>query len=449
MPHLAIDAGYLYLTQWSMVLAFVFAIRALPESSLDAKWTIVSLGLIGAVAGFTFIASEPPRLLEDFRAAYLRAGAAVLIHPQELISELQRGVDGFVNLPIVAYLFAPFAAIPGRTGELSFTLLGLVAVLCAWYGLCTLLNLGRRERMLLLLLFAAWGPLHNSVKEGNTSHFVLLLLVGALTAIKFKRDFLAGAMLGLASIIKLPLLLFAAYALLRRRWNVLAGGATVCTLIALFSLLIFGWSAHVAWYVDVLAPYSEGQVLAFNVQSVRAFLGRLISDASVLTSWDLAELPSFVRGFGTLISLSLLAFVGLVVARPISEANHVAASERAAEIEFSLIVLLACIVSPLSWSHYYCWLLVPAALLMTPERLNLSKWSARAGLLAVALALPPVLMPPDSFGRDAWFVNLGVSHLLIAACIMIAVLLRARMRLFEDTSTVGASSASQSLSTAV
>lgn len=430
MPKLAIDPGYLYLLHGMIVLGCAYLIGALPPRAASAAHSrFVALLALGVLACFTFIVSEPPRLLEDFRTAYLRAGQAVLVGPAELISELQRGVDGFVNLPVVAYLFAPLAMLPGRGPDIAFTAIGLLSILISWYGLCLSFDLDRRNRLLLLLFFAACGPLHNSVKEGNTSHFVLLLLVTAVLSLKFNRKFLAGTLLGLASIIKLPLLLFGLYALLRRQWRMLAGGVSICTIAALSSLLIFGWSAHVTWYTDVLAPYSSGQILAFNVQSVRSFLGRMVFDPTVLTSWDVFELPSYIRALSTAAALALLVVAAAIVLLPFRNSAINAYQGRSA-IEFSLVLLLACIVSPLSWSHYYCWLLVPTALFIAaPRQLAVEKATVRVGLVSAALTLPPILMPANSFVTESWYVRFGVSYLFLAACVMTAAIMLARVRI--------------------
>lgn len=431
MPQLAIDAGYAYLLHGLLLAACAYLISTLPPRATSSRhWLLAQLLSVGVLAFFTFVVSEPPRVLEDFRTAYFRAGQAVSIGPAELIAELQRGVDGFVNLPVAAYLFAPLAMLPSRGADIVFTALGLLAILVAWYGLCVCFDLQRRERMLLLLLFAACGPLHNSVKEGNTSHIVLLLLVGALLSLRHRREFLAGALLGFAAIIKLPLLLFGAYAILRRQWQLLAGGATVCVAVVLSSLLVFGWSAHLTWYEEVLAPYSTGQVLAFNVQSVRAFLGRMIFDSTVLTNWSPVELSSTVRVLSTVLCLTLLAIFTAVVLRPAIHPHSSNLLQTRTAIEFSLVLVLSCVLSPLSWSHYYCWLLVPAALFLAArERLTLARSSARLGLVGVVLTLPPILMPPASFGEKGWYVHFGVSYLFLAACMMTFALMLARVSL--------------------
>src|SRR5690606_33624375 len=38
-------------------------------------------------------------------------------------------------------------------------------------------------------------------------------------------------------------------------------------------------------------------------------------------------------------------------------------------VEFLIVFVLCCLVSPLAWSHYYCWMLLPLTLLLADSAL--------------------------------------------------------------------------------
>ena len=114
---------------------------------------------------------------------------------------------GFVNLPIVAYFFAPFAAFDFQWGAMLFFVTGLAMVMGTWLLLVRLAGLGINERWMLLLLIAANGPLHYSLKEGNTAHMGLFALALGLYFLRSGRDIAAGAVLSIGALLKLPLLL--------------------------------------------------------------------------------------------------------------------------------------------------------------------------------------------------------------------------------------------------
>ena len=399
--------------------ATILLIRYLERWSKSILATGLQLSAIGFMAAFTFAVSEPPRLFEDFREAYYAAGLAVLNGPDSLIVQLQRGVEGFVNLPIVAYLFAPFALLQPKLAAVVFAVVGLASILLAWWMLCRALNLSRFESLVLLALFAACGPLHNSLKEGNASHIVLAFLVGMLWAVKRRRELIAGVLFACAALIKLPLSLLGVYFVFRRRWRLLSGAFAAGALVATLSLLVFGWAAHKTWYTDVLVPYSSGQVLAFNVQSMQAFVGRFSAEGSVLWDWNLYELPLRTRIVVSIFSVVLLCSA-------VASAYALRESRRlpAIDVDFSYALIAACVLSPLSWSHYYAWLLVPVAILaanLRPQR-NLGTYVTCG---SIAMFSWPIVGPSTDVGSR--LANLFASHLFISALLLgVAIFLTGR-----------------------
>src|SRR5690606_12090466 len=150
------------------------------------------------------ISESPPVAMQDFQDAYYAAGVALQGGPTGLAPLIERGTDGFVNLPIVAYLFWPFGLLANVPAMILFSVLGAACVLWTWRLLVREFDLDDRQAAMLLFLVAANGPLMYGVKEGNTSHFILLLLLLGLAAARGGRDFAAGLWLGVAAIIKPP-----------------------------------------------------------------------------------------------------------------------------------------------------------------------------------------------------------------------------------------------------
>ncbi|OYW86667.1 MAG: hypothetical protein B7Z22_06215, partial [Hyphomonas sp. 32-62-5] len=97
-----------------------------------SEFKIITTGAL--LGGLTFALQyvPPPHwLMADFEKAYYPAGLAVLRGDHQALSELlAQGVYGFVNLPIVAFVFAPFALLPRLVSGMVFLALGLWA--CVW-----------------------------------------------------------------------------------------------------------------------------------------------------------------------------------------------------------------------------------------------------------------------------------------------------------------------------
>ncbi|MBD2022128.1 DUF2029 domain-containing protein, partial [Leptolyngbya sp. FACHB-36] len=220
------------------------------------------------------LATEPQArdAFVDFTKAYYPAAKAALFNPAELYARSDDDLT-FVNLPIVALLFAPFAALDVSTAAALMTAIGAIATIAACYLCIRYTNVTGWQRVLLVGLFVANGPLFYNLRIGNTSQYTLLLLLGALW-LQPKRSVLAGCLLAIAGIIKVPLLLFGAYYVLRGRWRVVAGFVGTLLAIGLASLLVFGPDLHVTWYQACIQPFAGKPISAFNVQSVDGLLSR-------------------------------------------------------------------------------------------------------------------------------------------------------------------------------
>ena len=101
--------------------------------------------MCAVMAVFMFKISEPPDIFSDFYKAYYPAGEAVLSGDEAtgLAATMRQGAGGFVTLPILAWLFAPFAMLPPVASGYVFFLLGVIATIAAWYLLVRLAELDR------------------------------------------------------------------------------------------------------------------------------------------------------------------------------------------------------------------------------------------------------------------------------------------------------------------
>jgi hypothetical protein len=410
----------------------LWAIQWLSRTSRSLPWVAaaaVASALVIAI--FVFAASEPPVLFFDFRKAYYPAGKAVLEQPASIVPLIERTVFGFVNLPIVAYLFAPLALMPFKWAAGLFTLLGLVAVFGAWVLLVRVAQLDGSKPWLLLLLMAGNGPLHNSLKEGNTSHIVFLALAAGLQLLRAKRDLAAGVLLGVSALIKLPLLLFGVYFVLRQHWRAALGFALVWVLAVVLSLAVFGLAVNRRWFEISVLQFSGSPIGAFNVQSIPAFLVRLREDAHVLTDWKALQ-ADVTQRFVAFVIIGLLYLAAARACLAPSKAPPPWGSttaHQASDVEYLLVLALALVGSPISWSHYYVWLLMPIAFFLKGhphfESGTAGNRLAWLGIFLITpvvevLQLPPTLM--------TLYVKIGVSHLLLGGLIWFALLARLRAR---------------------
>lgn len=386
----------IWLGQLCLLAGGASLLQRAPGRAAPPHGVVIAACVLAAVAGFGLTAPTQP--FEDFLTAYLPAGRAATGGGDAVAALYVSGIQGFVNLPLLAWLFAPFAPLPDSWASWAFLAGGVAATVLAYRQLCALYLPEARDRFALLLVFAFCGPLLYSMREGNLSHWVLALVTAALVALRHRRDGTGGALLALAVLLKPPLLLLGLYAALAGRWRIVAGGAATLTGVGSASLLLMGVDAHVSWYQQTIAPYSHLVVPAYNVQSIAATVYRATHDASVLLDWEARPLEGLAASVSTMLSLLLLVLAA-------GSAWWFARRGRERGFEHGLVLMLlgSCLVSPLSWSHYYCFALPTIAILLDGR----SRQSTAANLL---LSLAVLLVVPLVRPLLIWNETLALLH---------------------------------------
>lgn len=365
-------------------------------------WAAVLL-VGGAIHLALWPLSEPGLLFSDFMKAYWVA--AEHLWRGGLNAHYPFTVSGnWSNLPVVGWLFVPLVPLGKVAAGWAYLVIGAAATLASWGLLARLAGLRAAGAAVLLLLFLLNGPLLNSLREGNSTHLVLLTMVAGLVFWQRGREFAAGAAFGLCAIVKLPLLLFGIYFLLRRRWTIAAGGAASIGLMGLASLAIFGLADHFLWFEDAVNPYLGNTVPAFNAQSIDAFVMRLSTGAVELLYWGPIEpslLQKIIRYGIVLPMLGGFAWLAWREERRGLVLPGTGAPEPHDLLQFCAVLAIALVISPLSWTHYYLLLLIPAAL-QIGGRLGLPDDAVTRVLFwgGYALASLPVVMPAMELDPD-------------------------------------------------
>lgn len=374
--------------------------------------------------------SEPVSLFGDFYKAYYPVAERLWREGAHRTWDLGESMGlGFVNIPIVAWLFVPLAEFDMDDAGWVFLALGIAASAAAWVILTRFARPEKNIGAVLLFFFLINGPLVYSLREGNTSHFMLVLMVVALLLWNARMDYAAGLVLGACAIIKLPLLIFGAYFLLRQRWRIVAGGVTMIGVTFLLSLATFGAEINIDWYKNCVEPFLGRVIPAFNVQSIDGFLLRLKTGGGYLLHWEPVEPTLIHKVTRTLLFAAMLGGTIWLLwrsnDRPSAPAESGALQPRDVS-EYAFVLILALVISPVSWTHYYLFLLLPWALYLG-GRLPLpddavSRWLMWSGMLLSSL--PVVILPLGSGWVDELISRTAVSAWLFGGLCMLAALAR-------------------------
>jgi hypothetical protein len=233
-----------------------------------------------------------------------------------------------------------------------------------------------------------------------------------------------GLLLGIAALIKIPLLLLGVYFLLRGQWRIVLGGATALLAAALLSLVVHGIAVNVAWYEGNILPYLGRVIPAFNVQSIDAFLMRFSTGEDELFDWTAAEPSPTHKILRVAIFITLFGSTAWLMARrPLSSLPTPGSGDF---LEFSILVVLAVVASPISWSHYYLLMLLPIGLYVG-RRLPLpddrtTRWLMWGGFALTAL--PIILLPLESGSVLLIASRTVLSAWLFGGLLMLTALMR-------------------------
>ena len=413
----------IYLTFILLILGTV-GVNTLAQKFLKQRWNLwLGYGVPALIMMlFLGMSSTPPRhdWFGDFKGAYYPAGRLIIQNPSALYNI---GLYGFVNIPILALFFAPFSALNKISATLLFTSLGGLAVLTTCYFLVKSKNIFGWRRIALLGIFVINGPLYHSLWYGNLTHFLLLLLLAILVCIEKKRDFLLGTLLAIAALIKLPLFLLGVYFALRKRWRILVGIGTALLGIVAASVLLFGFDLHSVW-LDHIGFLSGKPISAYNVQSVDGFLARLLFDTNGnLRNWLPIEVDWRFKVIRYLLLLLLVGTTFWVCWR--SKPPSTLEEEN---LEFSIVLCLALIISPISWTHYYLFLLVPFSFYLA-NRLAVPQgrlWSSLVPIAILLTSLPVITAEPANPVLRFLYSRLLISHYFLGGVLLLGVFLAAR-----------------------
>ncbi|WP_088343701.1 MULTISPECIES: glycosyltransferase family 87 protein [Rhodomicrobium] len=384
-----------------MTAAVDTAARPLRHQSFLIWFAAIAGGLAIHIALWPY--SEPPWIFSDFYKAYWVAGEH--LWNGGLGAGYPFTVKGnWSNLPILAWPFALLVPLGREAAGWTYLGIGICVTLAAWALLVRLSGLRGTMAALLLFLFLVNGPLLNSLREGNSTHFVLLIMIAGVWAWQEKHDFLAGFAFGICAAIKPLLALIGIYFLVRRRWGVVAGGATSIGIAVLLSLAVFGVQGNLLWYDEAVKPYLGHAVAAFNVQSIDGFLIRLSTGAGELLYWGPIE-PSPLHKIARHVSfLVLLGGFGWLMWR--AERARLISPQTGAGVtghdllQFSMVLILSMLLSPAAWTHYYLVFILPLGLylggrLPMPDD-AVTRWLFWIGYVLSALPVVMPAMDPES-----------------------------------------------------
>ena len=371
-----------------------------------------------AIALLAFTSTGRGTPFGDFDKAYYPAGRNIVSAPQKVYECGHADGLCFVNPPVVAILFAPIALLPLPFAHAVVFVTGIVAVIVAIWMILHLCGTRPPARYQVIALVMLNGPLFYSLRLGNLTHVVLLLVVVAVTWLVRGEQGRAGALLAIAAVLKPPLLIWLPYFVLRRR--VRAGVAMTAALVAMtgISVVLFGWSLHLAWARQFVLGSSGHPLGAYNVQSIAGFLVRFTTSGT-LVDWRPVEVGRLFYLTQAILSAGVVA-LGLAAGVVAGEPKTAPAALR----EDLILLCVMLLVSPLSWTHYYCLLLLPLCAFVS-QTIGIPQavwWQRSTWTAALLVSLPVMLWVPSGRFSGPLVARILLSHYVFGAALLLTIL---------------------------
>ena len=271
-------------------------------------------------------------------------GAAALDQPGTLYSYVYADQTPdfplpFTYPPFAALVFYPLTKLPFAVVALGWQL-GIIAAL---YGVVRvsqrLIAVSSVPAAMLWTAVGIWTePLRSTFDYGQVN---VILVLGALWAAYSTRWWVSGLLVGVAAGIKLTPAITGVYLAGMRRWAAAAFAALVFAATVALPIAVIGQQARY-YFTDLLGDASRvGPIgTSFN-QSWRGGVSRILGH-------DAGYGPLVLTGIAASAVLAILAWRALA---------NAAAGARDRLGSLLVVELFGLLISPISWTHHWVWLL--------------------------------------------------------------------------------------------
>jgi hypothetical protein len=327
--------------------------------------------LVASALWLYFFSTLPPTYfvhLNDFPAYYGAATSIASGHPEQLYGN---EFKWFTNLPVVALLMRPLAALDYAQAWKFFWWLQVISFVLTYGVLVAFVRQFYAPLSGLLLLassaiFLCFSPLMlRCLDLGQTTPMMVLLFAGVIFAARSGWVRVSGAVLGIICVIKIPPNLLIILLALRRRLSLALPAAAVVVAAVMLSFALFGSELVSQFFERVVAENFGRSEAAFNNQSFEGALMRIFTDRG-LADWTTTDrpLPVTIGVVSLAIALAALLYLRapgfLVPSRLAPDADP---REGSLELETAIGVAVMLLLFPVVWIHYYLFLAVPLTLL--------------------------------------------------------------------------------------
>ena len=359
---------------------------------------------------------------------------------------LYEGGLHYPYLPSAAMYFAPLALVDSNLGIL---LRYGVAVGCLWLTLL-LLHMMVRERSAqvaskrltigVLTLVLASQYVIRDLDDGGPHIILLAILVAGIYSVWKSRDRLGAIWFGLATALKVTPGLFLLFFIWKRQWRLAVCSSIAAACWIALPVVWMGpsswWSHHRQWarialgsVLGARAEVAEQSELRVQNQALKPALMRYLmtypeghplrlSHPGYVPFLNLK--PATASRLATGVMLGLLAICAWQARR-----RYQGSSDPEWLLEASAVLLLALLLSPVTWLQHLV-LLVPALYLIVSEDRGIRRLGTPASAAMAAYVVLSIVLNRDLLGRETTLLLLSYHTHTLGMLLVLGVLLMRR-----------------------
>ena len=341
----------------------------------------------------------------------------------------------WIYLPGYAWIFRPLAGlefpVASRVWLTVNAILSLGSIALLWRARP---RPGDKDlatwRIAWILFFGlTFQPILDNMWHGNISALIFFVFCLSYWLLRRDHPWLAGLALGFIVLLKFYPALFLLYFAWRRNWSLIAGAVVSCVAMFAVSVATVGWAGNLAYFQMVWAELRSGGIPAFNNQSISGFLLHAFTQGDV-NAWGEIGTPLSL----TLLRLALAGALIVLIAwamrrRPEATSDPLAAQD----LDLALVIGVMLLASPITWYHYYVWLLFPLLILFDALLVSPTTNTRQILLLAIGYGLVVVqgivVIRPFAAQaiQDVWLLRVLLSQAFFGAVVLMYLLWRLRL----------------------
>jgi hypothetical protein len=289
-------------------------------------------------------------------------------------------------------------------------------------------NLGAWRTAWIVFFGLTFQPILDNMWHGNISALIFFAFCLSYWLLRRGHPWLAGLILGLIVPLKFYPAFFVLYFVWRRNWALVVGAAVGCLVVLGVSLLTVGWAGNLDYFRMVLAELRSGGIPAFNNQSISGFLLHAFTSGDV-NAWGEMAAPRLVSILRLVLVGTLIGVVAWALRRRPEETADPVISQ---DLDLALVIGVMLLASPITWYHYYVWLLFPLVVLLdmllssTTDRWQVLLFAIGYGLVVVQGVV--VIRPFAAQAiQDVWWLRVLLSQAFCGALVLMYLVWRLRL----------------------